>query len=353
MERRSHFWTAFCVYRIVKPLRSIISNPDSVELLHLYNTYGSNMKTTIKAILQNPEQFAGKIVQVDGVLVVEIDENYPNKIQCVWLEEYGTKSPKEKLKVTLIDTNSHLWKGFISILPRKINYKLNAYRIYDGIRTYGQIYTRSNKSGPQFEILTAVLNRGWYSLFVGNEGISFAEILPESEALKNVNDIRDNLALYLGQHLYIKGTLVLTPSLQSQYLLPVDLSDVKNNQEFIRKSATRVYSWVKDSVKEKYNIDIESPQELETYFSSMLSIILMKDVRATHWLSASMFIDSTDYMSSCITHLAKMNITKSYIKPAVIEGTIDRERVKHFASITSIQSLYIQLEHAILKLRFG
>lgn len=313
------------------------------------------MRTTINEILRNPELFAGKIVNVDGILIVTEDDNEVEQITSIWL--LMSRSPSYiAIQVIPIKTKSPLWKGLSTLTPRQV-YPYRKHRIYDSIRTYGRVeYNRHQSQKPRFEILTSVIYRQGYSLFVGVEGVLLKDVISEnSTSIQQVRDISFKLREYLGTQQHVSGTLVVSQSKNIKYFLPEDIGLVPKGTRTELGYPDEFF----ENLWEKYKISkmeaiqtialLENVLEYGINLNVYLQIVHNLDDELQH--SKSIFVDNHKLISLCEYHLQSYTFSTTYVKPAIIAGTIGREQDKHFARITNIDSVYIQLEHAVLKLK--
>jgi len=177
------------------------------------------MQASIAEILDNPAAHAGRIVNVDGILLITDYDRDVARFQQVWLVQQG--EPRNRaLRAQAISSDSTLWHGLSRLNPRHMP-GFQTYRVHDAARACVRVVQAAEGAGePTAEILTAAVYRQEFTLYVGAGGVRLDQALPARASIRSLPEIQSSIARFLGRRCHVYGTLVIRSAPSAQFLLP-------------------------------------------------------------------------------------------------------------------------------------
>ena len=278
------------------------------------------MQASIGDILGRRGRFAGRVVNIDGILLITDYDRASAQFEQVWLVK--KQSPRDgAIRARPIRSDSTLWHGLSRLNPRHMA-GFQTYRVHDAVRACVRVLDPPrNESDPAIDILTAAIYRKQFTLYVGENSVRLDQALPAGAAIAAVPDVQARIAHYLGRRCFIYGTLVVRSSPAAQFLLPGRLPysrDFRGNLDHSSEAEINA-DWL---------ADIEYPQ----------SDSEPPDYDA---LPESIHIDQDYAIKAQLSVLPGINQT--IVKPAIVVGRLGaRDHDEHFATLSEIEDVYLQ-----------
>ncbi|MDE2750239.1 MAG: hypothetical protein OXI34_14880 [Chloroflexota bacterium] len=278
------------------------------------------MQASIAEILDNPAAYAGRIMNVDGILLITDYDRDVARFQQVWLVQQG--EPRNRaLRAQAISSDSTLWHGLSRLNPRHMP-GFQTYRVHDAARACVRVVQAAEGAGePTAEILTAAVYRQEFTLYVGAGGVRLDQALPARASIRSLPEIQSSIARFLGRRCHVYGTLVIRSAPSAQFLLP---GKIPYSDDF-RSTVSRLGA---GNIETTWLADIEYPQ------SESAPVEFDR-------LPESINIDAEYRIREQLAVLPGINQT--IVKPAIVAGTLAaRDQDEHFATLTDIENVYLQ-----------
>ena len=273
------------------------------------------MRVNIGDIIDNADAYTGKVVSMDGILLMTGFERGAGEFQEVWVAQRD--SPQQRaLRAQPVSSASMLWHGLSRLNPRHLP-GYPTYRVHDVARIRAQVAAGGDY--PAIEILSAAIYRRDFTLYVGVDGARLDQCLPAEADIRALPDIRANIARHLGRRWHVYGTLVIRSAPSAQFLLPghLPLADQDLNAQL---SA--------DDLPSDWLDDIEYPQS-------------DSQPKALDALPESIHIDQAYDLRERLAELP--GITQTVVKPAIALGALGaRDHELHFATLTDLEQVWLQ-----------
>ncbi len=280
------------------------------------------MQASIADILEDRERFAGRVVNIDGILLITDYDRASAHFQQVWLVR--KQSPRDgAIRARPIRSDSTLWHGLSRLNPRHLA-GFQTYRVHDAARACVRVLDSSaliSQADPAIDILTAAIYRRQFTLYVGEKGVRLDQALPAGATIAAVPDVRANIARFLGRRCFVYGTLVVRSSPAAQFLLPGRIPYTRDFRSNLERASD-------DDITDDWLADIEYPQ----------SDSEPPDFDA---LPESIHIDQDYAIKEQLSLLPGINQT--IVKPAIAVGRLGaRDHDEHFATLSEIEEVYLQ-----------
>ena len=281
---------------------------------------GADMQASITEIFEHPDSYVGRIVNVDGILLITDYDRSVSRFQQVWLVKQD-EPVNRALRVQPIHSDSTLWHGLSRLNPRHLP-GFQTYRVHDAVRACLRVLRRPDASyEPIVELLTAAVYRKAFTLYVGEGGVRLDQALPARTPIRALPEIRANVARFLGRRCHVYGTLVIRSAPPTQFLLP---GNIPYSVDF-RSTVDRLGS---GQIEAGWLADIEYPQ----------SELAPPEFDR---LPESIHIDPEYAIRDQLEVLPGINQT--IVKPAIVAGLLSaRDHDEHFATQTEIENVYLQ-----------
>jgi len=280
------------------------------------------MQASIAEILESRERYAGRVVNVDGILLITDYDRASAHFEQVWLVK--KHRPRDSaIRARPIRSASTLWHGLSRLNPRHMA-GYQTYRVHDAVRACVRVLdrpARASESAPAIEILTAAVYRNQFTLYVGGKGVRLDQALPAGVAIVAVPHVQANIARYLGRRCFVYGTLVVRSAPAAQYLLPGRIPYARDFRSVLERSSDA-------EINSDWLADIEYPQ----------SDSAPPEFDA---LPESIHIDQDYAIKEQLSALPGINQT--IVKPAIVVGRLGaRDHDEHFATLSEIEDVYLQ-----------
>lgn len=155
------------------------------------------MIVEISNLTNTPDYYVDKIVKVDGIFVID------EETSRWWIQAgYSKSSPRIQIKPSPLNSKLSLSLEKLSQPPISQNYY--GYRLYDQIRASVRLSLLSNGE-PILELLTTVIHRKHYNMFIGVDGVSLEDVIPENVKVIDVSKIQNQLGAYIDTSKYVRG----------------------------------------------------------------------------------------------------------------------------------------------------
>ncbi len=278
------------------------------------------MQASIAEILDKRDRFAGRVVNVDGILLITDYDRASAHFEQVWLVKQ--RSPRDSaIRARPIRSDSTLWHGLSRLNPRHMA-GFQTYRVHDAVRACVRVLDPPmSESEPAIDILTAAIYRSQFTLYVGEKGVRLDQALPAGTSIAAVPDVRANIARFLGRRCFVYGTLVVRSSPAAQFLLPGRIPYSRDFRNSLARSSD-------DEINDDWLADIEYPQsdnKPPVYDSLPESIHIDRDYAIKEQLSVLPGINQT------------------IVKPAIVAGRLGaRDHEEHFATLGDVEDVYLQ-----------
>lgn len=278
------------------------------------------MQASIADILGRRGRFAGRVVNIDGILLITDYDRASAQFEQVWLVK--KQSPRDgAIRARPIRSDSTLWHGLSRLNPRHMA-GFQTYRVHDAVRACVRVLDPPRReSDPAIDILTAAIYRRQFTLYVGENGVRLDQALPAGVSIAAVPDVQARIARYLGRRCFVYGTLVIRSSPAAQFLLPGRIPYSRDFRGSLERSSD-------DEINDNWLADIEYPQ----------SDSEPPDYDA---LPESIHIDQDYAIKEQLSLLPGINQT--IVKPAIVAGRLGaRDHDEHFATLSEIEDVYLQ-----------
>ena len=278
------------------------------------------MHASIADILENKQDYAGRNVNLDGILFVAEYNRTSAQFEEVWLVK--KQLPHDRaIRASPISSDSTLWHGLSRLNPRLLP-GYHSFRIHDAVRACVRVLEASDgEAVPLVEVLTAAVYRHEFTLYIGEKGVRLDQALPARTLIATLPDVQSNIARYLGRRCHIYGTLVVRSAPPAQYLLP---GRIPYSGEF-----HRLLERVSEAeIDGDWLADIEYPQSDSAE-------------PPPDALPESIHIDLDYAIKEQLSVLPGINQT--IVKPAIVAGALGaRDHEEHFATLSDIEHVYLQ-----------
>ena len=278
------------------------------------------MQASIAEILENPERYADRIVNIDGILLITDYDRSSAQFAQVWLVKQ--ESPQNRaIRAAPISSASTLWHGLSRLNPRHLP-GYQTYRVHDAVRACVRVVSDGGAAAePTVKVLTAAIYRHEFTLFVGEQGVRLDQAMPAATPIRALPDIRSHIARYLGRRVHVYGTLIIRSAPPAQYLLPGRIPYSSDFLSTVNRLGT-------GDVDVDWLSDIEYPQD-------------ENGSDEANALPQSLHIDQEYPIQHQLSVLPGINQT--IVKPAIVAGSLSaRDQEQHFATLTDIESVYLQ-----------